>query len=130
MSNKSTGTKFELELSKALADRGFWVHRLQDNQNGQPCDLIACRNGQAWLIDCKDCQGDFFQLSRIGREPAECYDPVSEHRKPGRAVRYSVQQQSYLHGTIPEVDCTRKDGGETAERFPLHGIRNEPGILG
>ena len=65
MSNKSTGTKFELELSEALAGRGFWVHRLQDNQNGQPCDLIACRNGQAWLIDCKDCQGDFFQLSRM-----------------------------------------------------------------
>lgn len=65
MSNKSTGTKFELELSETLAGRGFWVHRLQDNQNGQPCDLIACRNGQAWLIDCKNCQGDFFQLSRM-----------------------------------------------------------------
>lgn len=65
MSNKSVGTRFEREMAEILAAHGFWVHRFQDNQNGQPCDLIACRDGRAWLIDCKDCQGDSFLLRRM-----------------------------------------------------------------
>lgn len=65
MSNKATGTQFEREFSRALSEHGFWVHRFQDNQNGQPCDVIAARNGNAYLIDCKDCQAGFFRLSRM-----------------------------------------------------------------
>ena len=65
MSNKATGTQFERELAQALAEHGFWVHRFQDNQNGQPCDIIAARSGNTYLIDCKDCQEDFFRLSRM-----------------------------------------------------------------
>ena len=65
MSNKSTGTKFEKEFAAALADHWFWVHLFQDNKNGQPCDVIACRNGNTYLFDCKDCQTDYFQVSRM-----------------------------------------------------------------
>ena len=64
MSNKSAGTKFEREFANRLAAEGFWVHRFQDNKNGQPCDVIAARNGEAYLFDCKDCAGAF-QLSRV-----------------------------------------------------------------
>ena len=65
MSNKATGTQFEREFAQALSEHGFWVHRFQDNQNGQPCDVIAARSGNAYLIDCKDCQSSFFPLSRM-----------------------------------------------------------------
>lgn len=46
MSNKSAGTQFEREFAARLAAEGFWVHRFQDNKNGQPCDVIAARNGK------------------------------------------------------------------------------------
>lgn len=65
MSNKSIGTKFEKEFAGILAANWFWVHLFQDNKNGQPCDVIAARNGHTYLFDCKDCQGDFFPLSRM-----------------------------------------------------------------
>lgn len=65
MSNKSEGTKFEKEFAQALSDKGFWVHCLKDNQNGQPFDVIAARKGSTYVFDCKDCQGDAFSLSRI-----------------------------------------------------------------
>lgn len=65
MSNKSKGTAFEKELAQIFADRGFWVHCLRDNANGQPFDLIAVRNDMAYAFDCKDCEGSLFRLSRV-----------------------------------------------------------------
>lgn len=65
MNNKIAGTKFEKEFAGILADNWFWVHLFQDNKNGQPCDVIAAKNGRAYLIDCKDCQSEIFSLSRI-----------------------------------------------------------------
>lgn len=65
MNNKKTGTAFEKAFADILAQNWFWVHLFQDNKNGQPCDVIAARNGYTYLFDCKDCQGDYFQLSRI-----------------------------------------------------------------
>jgi len=65
MSNKSVGTALERKFAKILADYGFWAHCMKDNQNGQPFDIIAARNGTTYVFDCKDCQGNIFQLSRI-----------------------------------------------------------------
>lgn len=65
MSNKSTGTKFEREFAALLAKHWFWVHLFQDNKNGQPCDVIAAKDGTSYLFDCKDCQDGVFLLSRI-----------------------------------------------------------------
>lgn len=65
MSNKSNGTAFEKEFAQMLSDNGFWAHCLSDNRNGQPFDVIGARNGATYVFDCKDCQGDSFQLNRI-----------------------------------------------------------------
>ena len=65
MSNKSKGTAFEKEFAQIFAERGFWVHCLRDNANGQPFDLIAVRNNTAFAFDCKECQGSVFRLSRV-----------------------------------------------------------------
>ncbi|WP_347136432.1 hypothetical protein [[Clostridium] symbiosum] len=65
MSNKAAGTKFEREFAGVLAKNWFWVHLFQDNKNGQPCDVIAAKNGRTYLIDCKNCETDHFIMGRI-----------------------------------------------------------------
>ena len=65
MSNKSIGTAFEKEFAELLSGMGFWVHRLQDNKNGQPFDVIAVMDGEALAFDCKACERRYFDLGRI-----------------------------------------------------------------
>ena len=65
MSNRKSGDDFEVECASALAANGFWVHRLKQNSAGQPFDIIAVKDGYATAIDCKVCEKDVFDLSRI-----------------------------------------------------------------
>lgn len=65
MSNKKMGTDFERKFCQNLADKGFWVHNMAQNQQGQPFDVIAAKNGKTYIIDCKVCSKDVFRLSRI-----------------------------------------------------------------
>ena len=58
MSNKKLGNSFESELCEILSMYGFWCHNLAQNSAGQPADVIAVRNGKAYLIDCKVCSTD------------------------------------------------------------------------
>lgn len=64
-SNKKIGNDFEREFCEILSENGFWVHNLAQNQTGQPADVIAVRDGKAYLIDCKVCSTGRFQLKRI-----------------------------------------------------------------
>lgn len=64
-SNKKIGNDFESEFCEMLFEHNFWVHNLTQNQAGQPADVIAARNGKAYLIDCKVCENDRFPFSRI-----------------------------------------------------------------
>ena len=63
--NRTTGGRFEQELSHILADNGFWVHVMQQNKAGQPADIIAVRGRFHTLIDCKVCDNGFFSFERI-----------------------------------------------------------------
>lgn len=63
--NRSTGNRFEQELSHILADNGFWVHVMQQNKAGQPADIVALRGRFHTLIDCKVCDNGFFSFDRI-----------------------------------------------------------------
>lgn len=65
MSNKKTGTEFERKFCQNLADKGFWVHNMAQNAQGQPFDVIAAKNGKSYIFDCKVCSKDVFRLSRI-----------------------------------------------------------------
>ena len=64
-SNRKAGTDFERELCATLADRDYWCHRLAQNSAGQPFDVLAAKNGRCYPIDCKVCENDTFNLSRI-----------------------------------------------------------------
>jgi Holliday junction resolvase len=65
MSNKKLGNSFESELCDILAEEGFWCHNLAQNSAGQPADVIAVKDGKAYLIDCKVCSRGRFSFSRI-----------------------------------------------------------------
>jgi Holliday junction resolvase len=66
MSNKKIGNQFESELCEILSMYGFWCHNLAQNSAAQPADVIAVRNHEAYLIDCKVCSTDKgFALGRM-----------------------------------------------------------------
>lgn len=77
MSNKKLGNDFEAQFCEILFEKGFWCHNLAQNQAGQPADVIAVRNGKAYLIDCKVCSNRGFALSRM----EENQDLAMEHWK-------------------------------------------------
>lgn len=65
MTNKKIGNDFESRLCEILSNEGFWTHNFAQNQAGQPADVIAVKNGKAYLIDCKVCSNRGFVLSRM-----------------------------------------------------------------
>ena len=64
-SNKKSGNAFERQLCDILCDHGFWAHNLAQNSSGQPADVVAVKNKVSYLIDCKVCSRNKFQLDRI-----------------------------------------------------------------
>ena len=65
MSNKKTGNAFEKELCNLLAKHGFWAYNFPNKTSGQPADIIASRDGTPCLIDCKVCENDSFDTTRL-----------------------------------------------------------------
>jgi Holliday junction resolvase len=65
MNNKTIGNRFEQDLCEILSEYGFWVHNMMMSKAGQPADIIAARNGKAYLIDAKVCSNNEFPLSRV-----------------------------------------------------------------
>ena len=65
MINKKLGNDFEQELCEILADAGYWVHNFASKKTGQPADIIAVKNGKAYLIDAKECTREIFPLKRM-----------------------------------------------------------------
>jgi Holliday junction resolvase len=65
VNNKKLGNDFEASFCQILADNGFWAHQFAQNQDGQPADVMAAKNGRPFLIDCKVCSGKGFALSRM-----------------------------------------------------------------
>ena len=65
MINKKLGNDFEQELCQILADAGYWTHNFASKKTGQPADIIAVKNGKAYLIDAKVCMYEVFPFRRI-----------------------------------------------------------------
>lgn len=65
MNNKKLGNSFEHDFCLLAAKNGFWAHRLQDNKNGQPADVIMAMNNISIIVDCKVCENSTFPLSRM-----------------------------------------------------------------
>lgn len=65
MSNKKLGNSFETDFCQLLYQHGFWVHNFVQSKDGQPADVIAVKNGKSYLIDCKVCSNNYFNLGRM-----------------------------------------------------------------
>lgn len=119
MSNKSAGTKFEREFAERLAAEGFWVHRFQDNKNGQPCDVIAARNGEAYLFDCKDCQKEVFDLRRMEENQynAMQFFYVTGNSRGMFAVRYP--DEVVFLADFQLLDNLKNDGKKNISRTDM-----------
>jgi len=117
MNNNQLGREFEIELSRMLFDRHYWVHRLNANKSGQPADIIAVRNGKAWLIDCKHCVGPVFRLDRVEPNQQSAMDlwELSGNGQGWFALRFdgegiymvphiSVKQAKYSGGVLSLSD--------------------------
>lgn len=88
--NRSTGNRFEQELSETLAKNGFWVHVLQQNKAGQPADIIAVKGKFHTLIDCKvisDSHG--FPFERV--EENQKYAMRMFQRKAGELCYFAMR---------------------------------------
>lgn len=98
MSNKAIGTRFEQDFIAILSENRFWVHRFQENKNGQPCDVVAARDGKAYLFDCKSCEGTFFRLDRM-EENQICAMDLFDRTGNGKgmfAIRFREDSTVYL----------------------------------
>lgn len=96
MSNKSIGTAFEREFAQLLAENGFWAHCIQDNNNGQPFDVIAAKDGYTYVFDCKDCQGESFRLSRIEENQTNAMNLWAETGNHPGMFAIRLPGQTYL----------------------------------
>lgn len=65
VNNKRLGDSFENELAQILFRNGFWVYVTKSKIGGQPADIIAAKDGIAYLIDCKVCSDNTFDTERI-----------------------------------------------------------------
>lgn len=124
MSNKAAGTRFEREFAARLAAEGFWVHRFQDNKNGQPCDVIAARDGSTYLFDCKDCQRDVFELRRMEENQ---YNAMQLFLTTGNsrgmfAIRYLAETKIFLVD-FQIIQQLKRDGWKSITRndMPQYG---------
>ena len=105
MSNRSEGNKFERELADILFRNGCWVHLLQQNSAGQPADIIATKNGNCWLIDCKVCSVSKFALSRV--EPNQELAMLVWRQRNGTngwfALKFGDKVYMLSHGIMTKV---------------------------
>jgi len=66
MNNKRLGTAFENEFCEILKDKGWWVHFMSPSSSGsQPCDIVASKDNEPMLIDCKTSADKVFRISRL-----------------------------------------------------------------
>lgn len=100
--NRTSGGRFEQELSHILADSGFWVHVMQQNKAGQPADIIALRGRFHTLIDCKVCDNGFFAFERIEENQKSAMKMF--FRKAGELCYFALRLPD---GTIRMVSLER-----------------------
>ena len=90
MNVKNIGNDTEKMLLELLQDKGYWCHLFAYNKNGQPCDIIAIKDNEAWLIDAKHCEGKRFNFNRIEPNQRNCFKYAKScgNNKTGFAIYF------------------------------------------
>ena len=108
MINKKLGNDFEKELSEILYDAGYWVHLLNQNKNGQPADIIAVKNGKAYLIDAKVCMYEVFPFRRIEENQHLSMDMWIECGNVTPYFALKARNEIYMVAYTTVMDLIRK----------------------
>lgn len=109
MNNKRLGNEFEKEYAEKLSDEGWWVTFLTPKQNvgSQPADLIAVKNNEAMLIDCKTCGSHLFPLSRIEENQRQAFKRFSKCGNTKFILAIKFQDKIY-EINMKDIDFTQK----------------------
>lgn len=75
MNNKKLGTEFEREVVKLLSQKGYWVHFITPDASGkQPFDIIASKDNEPFVADCKTSSARWFNISRLEDNQIMAFD--------------------------------------------------------
>lgn len=73
MNNKTIGNIGEQATMDELRRMGWWCHRFAQSVQGQPCDIIAVKDGEIWLLDAKHITKPSFSMERIEPNQATAF---------------------------------------------------------
>jgi Holliday junction resolvase len=92
MNNKRLGTEFEREVVRLLSKQGYWVHFITPNESGsQPFDVIASKDNEPIVLDCKTSATKNFSISRLEENQRLAFDLWYErgNKKAFVYIKYS-----------------------------------------
>ena len=121
MSNKSMGNHFETELCEILSEHGFWAHNLAQNASGQPADIIAVKEGEAYLIDCKVCSTGKFSFNRIEDNQDLAMDLWDECGNGDGLFALKFETEIYLVDRESILNCSNLHPAMTEELAATYG---------
>lgn len=122
MSNKKLGNSFESGFCETLADEGFWCHNLAQNSAGQPADVIAVKNGDAYLIDCKVCSRNRFPFTRIEENQIFSMELWRECGNGEGWFALQFASQVYMVDLPSMWNCKNRHASMTEELAAVYGI--------
>lgn len=122
MSNKTIGNKFEQDLCEILSDNGFWVHNMMMSKAGQPADIIAVRNGEAYLIDAKVCSNNEFPFKRIEENQTLAMNLWTERGNGDGWFSLKLNQSIYMIPHIKMKVHSQYQSKLSAEEIQFYGI--------
>lgn len=98
MINKQIGNEYEQLFLDLLKRNGYWCHLFAYKQNGQPCDVIASKNNETFLIDVKHCEEDRFSFDKIQPNQITCFEYAERcgNDNTGFAIWFSKQHKWYF----------------------------------
>lgn len=109
MNNKKVGNDFEKEYAEILSKKGFWVTLLtpQKNIGSQPADIIAIKNDEALLIDCKTCEKHLFPITRIEQNQRQAFKKYSKCNNTNYLIVIKYNNKIY-EINMKDIDFTQK----------------------
>lgn len=93
MNNKKIGNATEKKLCELLQQKGFWVHLMAYNSNGQPCDVIALKNNWPLLLDVKHCSGKRFEVKNIQPNQIEVFKYLKQSNNIGTTCGFAIYSE-------------------------------------
>lgn len=109
--NKKIGNEYEKKYIEILQEQGFWCHLFAYKAEGQPCDVVALKDGKALLADVKHCSSKRFPFTDIQSNQITCFRLAKEKGNTwlGFAIYFDIDN-SWRWMSFEEFEKMRKNG--------------------